>query len=457
MRTGGTKRLLFYNWAQFDDPNRLGGGVSVYLRNLLDELSQRADLEIWFLSAGVRASLTDRRVHCIETSNEFAGRGVKSFTMVNSPVRAPAMAMFHKIDLCRTDTLSRDAFQSFLDAHGPFDAVHIHNLEGISSKVLELAPSYSRTRFVYTWHNYIPLCPQVHLLFQDRQPCDDFGDGGKCAACIAPPLHRRQTPPAASYRLWRETNLRLLNSEFHCTIAVSDLAKRTVVGLGAHPEAVRVVPLGMDGHATPGEMKACWNAKPARDRFTFSFVGYGATYKGLPFLAEAVERAPQGMFKQDADLIVAARLGRRERALLKRLGRVFHKVTHINGFERHDLPDIAGATDVNIVPSIWPETFNQVGYELLCAGTPSLLSSTVGLRMFYENKPGFEFVAGDHDDLVEKMTALMRHRDKVAAFWDTPVRLPTMQEHADAVLEIMMGGGSVRSGDRKRVGGALEE
>lgn len=442
MRATGTTRLLFYNWAQFDNPNRLGGGVSVYLRNLIDELSRRGDLEIWFLSAGVRNSLSDRRVHCVETPNEFAERGVRSFTMVNSPVRAPAMAMFHKIDLCRSDTSSRDAFKDFLDVHGPFQAVHLHNLEGISSKVLELAPVYPRTRFVHTWHNYIPLCPQVHLLFQDRELCNDFESGSKCAACIAPPWHLRQTPTAASYQAWRETNLGLLNKDFHCTIAVSDLAKRTIVALGADPETVRVAPLGMDGYASPAEMKAVWEAKPRRDRFTFSFVGYGAAYKGLPFLVEAVERAPDGAFRQDADLIVAARLGRRERSLLKRLRTVFHKVTHINGFERQDLPDIASRTDINIVPSIWPETFNQVGYELLCAGTPSLLSSSVGLRMFYENKPDFEFAAGDHEDLIAKMSALLRHRDKVADFWDTPVRLPTMQEHGDAVLDILLGNGT---------------
>ena len=135
-------------------------------------------------------------------------------------------------------------------------------------------------------------------------------------------------------------------------------------------------------------------------------------------------------------------MARSERVLLKRLKHVFHKVTHINGYERVDLPDIAGEIDVNIVPSIWPETFNQVGYELLCAGTPSLLSSTVGLRMFYENKSDFEFSSGDHGDLVGKMIALLRNRDKVAAFWDTPMRLPSMREHADAVLEISLGNGT---------------
>ena len=27
-------KILFYNWVQFDDPERRGGGVSIYQRNL---------------------------------------------------------------------------------------------------------------------------------------------------------------------------------------------------------------------------------------------------------------------------------------------------------------------------------------------------------------------------------------------------------------------------------------
>ena len=78
-------RLLFFNWAQFDDPNGHGGGVTVYLNNLLDVLSLRDDLDIFFLSAGVRRSWLGRRVHWCETANVYADRGVRSFAIVNSP------------------------------------------------------------------------------------------------------------------------------------------------------------------------------------------------------------------------------------------------------------------------------------------------------------------------------------------------------------------------------------
>jgi glycosyltransferase involved in cell wall biosynthesis len=131
-------------------------------------------------------------------------------------------------------------------------------------------------------------------------------------------------------------------------------------------------------------------------------------------------------------------VGWRERQLLARLKKVFRRVTVINGYDRRQLSEIAPQIDVNIVPSIWRETFNQVGYELLCMGTPSLLSSSVGLRMFYENKPEFEFEAGHHADVAAKMVAFARRPESVAAFWDTPVHLPDMAGHADALVKILL-------------------
>ncbi len=460
----GKKRLLFYNWAQFDDADGLGGGVSVYLSNLLDALSRRQDLEIFFLSAGVLSEWLDRRVRWRETGNVYAERGVRSFAIVNSPVKAPARAMFHDIGTWQSDTQTRDVFRDFLVAHGPFDAVHIHNLEGLSSAALAVASEFPESRFYFTWHNYIPVCPQVHLLYGDDKPCLDYADGRNCVTCVAPRHGKRLAGrmflgnsqlagrdagdggvigdadgPATHYKAWRETNLALLNDVFDGTIAVSPLVKETVVSLGAKPEAVEVVPLGMDVHATPNEMKAAWKAKPKHDAFTFSFVGYSGAYKGLPFLAEALEGAQDAFLKEDTDLIIVARMGWRDRRLVSRLKNLFRQVTLINGYDRRQLPDIARQIDVNIAPSIWRETFHQVGYELLCTGTPSILSSSVGLRMFYQNKPDFEFEAGNHADLVGKMTALACHRENVAAFWNTPVCLPSMQEHADALLRILLG------------------
>lgn len=448
------KRILFFNWAAFDDPEGRGGGVSVYLRNLIDVLSQRSDLEISFLSSGAAYAPLDRRVRCRETRNAYSDRGVRSFEIVNSPVRAPGRAMFHAITAWREDDAIRDSFRNFLTGFGSFDVFHIHNLEGISSAVLALRPEFPDTRFYFTWHNYIPLCPQVHLLYKEAEPCETYDEGKRCVGCVGPPesggFMRNLGLPgtdgksegrggeAAGYRMWRETNLHLMNEVIDGSIAVSQIAAETLTSLGVRAETIHTIPLGMDVFRQPDEMVAAWRAKPQRDSFTFSFLGFGYPAKGLSFLADALERADSAFLKQHVDFILAAKLNRAERKRYGKLAERFRSIRFIDGYDRRQLPELARQTDVNIVPSIWRETFCQVGYELLCLGTPSLLSSSVGLGAFYENKDDFQFMRGDHGDLVSKMEALAMHPEKVAGFWETPVHLPSMQTHADALLSVIL-------------------
>lgn len=517
-----TTRILFYNWAQFDDHSGRGGGVSVYLKNLIDLLSQREDLEITFLSAGHEYSVARPWVHVRRTENIFGDRGVRSFTVMNSPVKAPAHDMFNDMQHWRRNMRIARVFRRFLQKEGPFDVVHFHNLEGISSSVLALRPTFPDTRFYYTWHNYIPLCAQVDLLFQGRRDCRDYFHGLKCVGCLdrhqtradIVPFHRvgstlerhglsgkplgnylfgtasgslqiwratkflwrdmmhgarngfrgwrpRRPRPsgfapidpeeegqpltstdveahrknARLHREWRETNLRIFNEVLDGSFAVSRTVKDAIVPLGIKAEKVTVAPLGMDLHRPHAEMKAAFLAKPKRDGITFSFIGYANPSKGLPFMADALEMAQDESLRRNADLVVVARLDPMSHRRLLRLEECFRSVTYIPGYDRAQMPQLARRIDINIVPSIWRETYNQVGYELLCLGTPSILSSTVGLGMFYEDKDDFIFRMGDHADLVATMARFARDPARIARFWETPVRLPTMEDHAEQLLD----------------------
>ena len=41
-------KILYYNWEQFDNPKHIGGGVTVYLNNLITYLINNTDNEIYF-------------------------------------------------------------------------------------------------------------------------------------------------------------------------------------------------------------------------------------------------------------------------------------------------------------------------------------------------------------------------------------------------------------------------
>ncbi|MBE3640152.1 glycosyltransferase family protein [Mangrovicoccus algicola] len=520
------RRILHYNWAQFDDPEFRGGGVSVYLRNLLDRLAGDPGYEFTVLSAGHHYTYTNRKPRYEPTPNILSDRGVKTFRILNSPVKAPAHDMFYDIGLWRSDPEVAKVFAQVLTAQGPFDDVVLHSMEGISSEVLALREKFPQTRFHYMWHNYMPLCPQIELLHQNRFDCMDYEDGRKCQGClagfhsrdqlIAPqrfgtslefarlsgrplgnflfglgigsfkiaqatgyflkdlrrsvrgafsrddgsaprgrgfqsvdlaaegpgPAGRPLAPvarKAGEYRAWRELNLALLN-RFDSHMCVSQLVADTITRLGMLPQKVQVTPLGMDLHATPAQMRARAAAKPRRDRMRISFIGYGIPSKGLPFITEALMKADLPVLKEKAELVIYARLGDHELCKLTPLTERFADVRVVQGYERKDLARIASDIDLNIVPSIWRETYNQVAYELLCLGTPSLLSTTVGLGMFWDRHPEFVFRSGSHEDFVARLGRIVAEPRLLEAFWTNPPELPTMDQHIATALAAMQGG-----------------
>lgn len=83
------QRVLHYNWAQFDDPEFRGGGVSVYLRNLLTRLADDPAYEFTVLSSGQHYTFTKRAPRYEATPNTLSDKGVRSFRILNSPVKAP--------------------------------------------------------------------------------------------------------------------------------------------------------------------------------------------------------------------------------------------------------------------------------------------------------------------------------------------------------------------------------
>jgi hypothetical protein len=450
-----------------------------------------------------------------ETANSFADRGVRSFRILNSPVKAPAHDMFAAIRQWRTDRAIARLFERFLRAEGPFDTVVFHSMEGISSEVLALRERFPETRFVYMWHNYMPLCPQIELLHQNSADCRDYAGGAKCPGCLSglpdragliaaqrlgsalelsglagrpqgnfifgfamgamqaaralrflaldlrdglrngfrawrrarpgsagfrPIDPEAAGPPpagtdgatlareAAEYRLWREVNRAILN-RFDAHWAVSELVAETIAALGIDRSRIRVTPLALDIHATPELMRSRAAARPAHDRVRISFIGYGIPSKGLPFLTEALCGADLPLLRERAELTVYARLTPHQKARLAPLADRFAAFRIVDGYDRPALARIARATDLNIVPSIWRETFNQVACELLCLGTPSLVSSSVGFAMFLRDHPDFVFTSGDGASLRRRLAALVAEPERLRRFFDAPPELPDMAAH----------------------------
>lgn len=515
-------KVLFYNWAQFDDARMAGGGVTVHLRSVIEELLRRDGVEIWFLSGGKHYGVLDRRPRIVPTRNAYGDGRIKTFTLINSPIKAPAHDAFYSVGKWRTDQGSLKVLDAFLKRHGPFDALHIHNLEGVGSGILRLARGQAVRRLFYTFHNYMPVCPQIDLLHDARTPCEDYRDGYRCIGCLGhdnrmedliawqraggvvditkltghplggflfdmlgagihvwragrnlvrdvvhgfrngfhhwnlrqrkgygrihdwragkdTPALRVMNPDrrgvdAADFRAWRMENGAALAENMDGVFAVSDLARETAMRFLPPSVRIEVLPLPVDVETSLAERARLRARRQGRDGVTLSFVGYDIPSKGLPFLIEALADLDEPFLRENVDLLVVASLGPQRARQLRQLERVFRSVRIVPSYRRDQLEALSGLIDLNIVPSIWWETFNQVTVELAHLGVPSLVSSTVGAKQVIQDHDLFVFESGNAADLRAKLLPLIKDRSRRDRFFEGNLDVPTMKAHVDLLL-----------------------
>ncbi|MCL6285256.1 glycosyltransferase family 4 protein [Ruegeria sp. 2012CJ41-6] len=516
-------KILLYNWAQFDSAVMAGGGVTLYLRNVIEELLKRDDVEVYFLSSGARYGLFRRRPAIHQTASAYKHPRLKTFTLVNSPIKAPAHDSFYSISTWLRDTTTSDLIRDFINQNGPFDAFHIHNLEGVSANVLSLEKGPNLKRLFYTFHNYMPVCPQIELLYNEKSLCTDYHDGTRCVGCLGhqnnmhdliameriggfikgrglaghpvggllfdvfsgtrsyiraarnmardlahglrtrfrywhlrprhepghrqswrpdaetPPLHVMPlSPPAVSgdaYRQWREANGEALHRHADGIFAVSDLCRETALRFLPAQTRIETLPLPMDIEVSPQERNTLRAKRPESDGITLSFIGYAIPSKGLPFLIDALMQIDDPFYKENVDLLVVARIDPRLNRQLQQLRTKFRSVQILPGYARNQLSALSQKVDLNIVPSIWWETFNQVTVEMGLLGVPSLVSDRVGAKQTISTPEHFVFEAENIADFMSKLTPLVKNPGLRARFFDKPLQIPTMRDHVNLLIE----------------------
>lgn len=526
-------KILICNWAQFDSPVMAGGGVTLYLRNVITELLSRDGVEVWFLSSGDRYRFWNRKPGIEETANAFDHPRLRTFALVNSPVKAPAHAAFNDIDQWLRDDITPRLLREFIDRHGPFDALHLHNLEGLGAHVLNLPKGEKLRRIFYTFHNYMPVCPQIELLYDNRLPCDDYHDGARCVGCLASdqrmsnliafdrvggaikgrglaghplggflfdsysgtkscakalrnlardvmaglrngfahwhlrprseagkchgwkagPRTRapRAHPPgarlqeASAYRQWREANGLALRDHVDGVFAVSDLCGQTAMRFLPPGTRVETLLLPIDIEIPLAERQALRASRPVpadplvngaatEPGLTLSFIGYDIASKGLPFLIDALGQIDDPLYRNSVDLLIVARLSPQRERQLAQLETRFRSVRIVPSYARDQLAMLSQMIDLNIVPSIWWETFNQVTVELARLGVPSLVSSNVGAKQTLTRPDNFVFQAGNTQDFRDCLDRLVRDPALRERFFDVELQMPSVGQHVDQLL-----------------------
>lgn len=474
-------KILFYNWVPFDDDEGRGGGVSVYQKNLIEALVNQ-EIRADFLSAGLAYAIESAAPFIRRTINDHDPE-CRSFQLVNSPVMSPGHSAFGWNDRLFEKGPALKVFHDFLREQGPYDIVHFNNVEGIPFTFLELKDEFPQTLVVFSHHNYFPVCPQVNLWSHEKKHCDDFDKGRACVDCLvwkppkeeifgaqqlasllksngvtatspifaraysegAPRLFsdlarqrhagflREDRMPARpeeenSFARRRRLAVAILNRSIDMHLAVSERVARVLGSYGVNTANCHVSYIGTK-HSQLLEKAKKRQTLADPDVLSIAYLGYMRGDKGFFFMLEALEKLPPTVAKRVKVKFAAksngdANIARRLNDLRHRL----HGLEHIDGYKHTDLPRILADVDLGVVPVMWEDNLPQVALEVMSHGVPVLCSDKGGAQELGGN-PDFVFAAGSHTDFAEALNRLLTGAVPLSAFWDTAMKLRSMEDH----------------------------
>lgn len=289
------------------------------------------------------------------------------------------------------------------------DLVHVQHLAGSSPEIVETTRRLA-IPMAATIHDYWYLCPRIQGLRRDLRLCLEPEGGAACAFHCSPLSPWARLVHVASGLAWRMGRspedllpfraLRRIGDALYARgWASSSAARRASLhrhgllrGALEHMEALlfpsedarrRHVDWGLDPtrchvveHGLPP--LAPLERRDPTPRLAIAMTGVLMAHKGAHVLLEALRRLPAGSWRLELH-------GRRPRpryaagldAMVRRLPP--DHVRFCGGYEHAELRNRLARTDVLVIPSIWPETYNIVLREAWMLGLPVIASNTGGL------------------------------------------------------------------------------
>ncbi|KAA0913668.1 glycosyltransferase [Psychrobacter sp. ANT_WB68] len=475
-------KILLYNYVQFDDIERRGGGVTVYLANLVKSLLQ-SNHEVIFLSSGNSYDIKNSKPR-LDIKKEG---NLTRCIVYNSPFLAPASSSFYEPEVFTNsnslDKIAHEIFQRFSD----IDVFHFNNIEGLTyGFIKELRESFILSNFIYSVHNYNLLCMQVNLWFNDKENCQDFEEGSRCLNCnnnynsfqsnliikkiqttlsdkmlgksalhknvyllTKKTLHKyrylnhkiykkkNRIPTvniennSAAFRDFREKNIQMCNDIFDKIICVSERTKDIMKRHGVKENKLNVVYIGTSFYDV---YKSAELKKGFEKCLTIGYLGYMRKDKGFDFFINSIDKMDLKA-KKNINIIIAAHCRDKETAeKLKSLSDGFNSFKVYDGYTHESLPLILEEIDLGIVPVQWEDNLPQVAIEYVCNGIPVLTSNLGGASEIAEN-PHFIFRHDDKKDFINKISNFLNKEVELKDFWKKDLNVFSMSDHMNKIIK----------------------
>lgn len=457
------KRVLLYNWTPLEQ-YRFGGGVAVYVRNLMQYAAEndKNDVEFVFLSSGFYYDSSRAGIY-IRKEPDFML--YENYTIVNSPIIAPLAFSISTIERTMSDHTLIKEIDDFIGIHGPFDVIHFQSFEGISSSVLKLKEKYRGIKFFHSIHDYGIICPDIRLWTKQQENCLYSKNKFNCRNCVNSniPFIIRVVSEASSrsyeytvpkhtwiwnklvkkakrifhkyvpcsnrkYSAYRNFNIANINQYSDGELCVSKRVAEIARSNGVHSEKIIVDYIGT--LAAEKAQYKCLN-NPYSKYFTLLYMGYAAVEKGFFDYLASVERIPEEEAK-DINLVFASKIydddtiNRIEALKLK-----FHNVKIFDGYKHADFPVIFDQVNMGICPPLWEDNLPQVAIEMIANGIPVLTSKNGGAQEL-NNHPDFKY----DDHLEINILHIMHNRNLLDSYWSYASILTTMEKHISNLKKI---------------------
>lgn len=385
--------LVQYGWSE------VGGGT--LLPREVAKAMVASGRRIVVLSAGAQADASLGPYGVRRTRED----GVEVYTICNREVpfaslRAPALDI--------EDPRAHAVFDALLAELQPA-VVHFWNLHGLGMSL----PQACRARGIPTiWstQNCWSLCPRLYLLDERLGACTGpSADGSKCATCL------QQPQQVEAYRRRRLAAQAMLEQHIDVHLCSSSRMRDLYVANGFDAGRIRIL-----RQEAPGN-ELLWQRtglrRPIVERLTrplrVGFLGSVMPHKGVHILAAALQALAPG----EVECVV---LGEQQRDYVDYLRTVdAGQRMHLHGpYAYAGLPQLLGALDVVVVPSLVEEIGPMVVGEALAARCPVLGSRIGGIP---------DFVQHGTNGLLHSPGSVVELADCLRAFRRDPGLLGRMQ------------------------------
>ena len=446
------KRILVYNWDRLDGTS--GGGVSVYVRNLIDGLIKEG-LEVVYLSSGLTYT-SDRRLRIEKIENSFMPE-INCYEIVNSPVIAPITQSSENIKKYLNDKKIDKLFAEFIKKIKP-EIIHFNNFEGLSLETLKTKALFKDIKYIYSVHNYFPICSRVNLWKDEKigngHNCDKKSYS-ECSNCYK----MRSYSSTIYYRCgnvylgklfkamnmisfhkeysdvfkeFEEKNISYINNYMDDVLAVSERVRELLINHGIDKNKIFTSYIGT--HVEDNAM-CLPNAEDIHSPFfKIVYMGYMRPEKGYYFFINSMKKLPDS-YSKNIDIRIIARCSGKNTEIseINSLRPKFHNIELIDGYTKDNQRELLQECHLGIVPVLWEDNLPQVAIEQIAYGVPILVSDLGGAKELCPSTD-FIFKAGNIDDFLLKLINIIDHREILNEFYIKSKKLVTMHEHAAEIL-----------------------